>query len=99
VKRGLEVVSFISKSKGQALYQAFEIFLQQPPNYQNFIQPFCFPSFSPQVTGLKQKLKQIEEMYPVEVFIAAALKREMNVSQVRINQKYFRLKCKSFQYK
>ena len=28
-----------------------------------------------------QKLKQIEEMYPIEVFIAASLKREMNVAQ------------------
>lgn len=81
VKRGLEVTNLISKSKGQALYQAFEIFLQQPPNYQNFIQPFCFPSFSPSVSSLQQKLKQIVEMYPVEVFIAASLKREASVAQ------------------
>lgn len=81
VKRGLEVSNLISKSKGQALYQAFEIFLQQPPNYQNFIQPFCFPSFSPNVSSLQQKLKQIVEMYPVEIFIAASLKREASVAQ------------------
>ena len=81
VKRGLKVSKLISKSKGQALYQAYEIFLEQTPNYQNFIQPFCFTSFSSQVTNLKQRLKQIEEMYPVEVFIAASLKCNSNVMQ------------------
>jgi len=49
VKRGIDMFSFISKSKGQSLFQAFQICLQSQPNYQNFIQPYCFPSFSSQV--------------------------------------------------
>lgn len=73
-----QVASFISKSKAESLSQALEAFLQSPANYDNFIQPYCFPTFSHKLKVLKEKAKQLEDMYHLEVFLAAQLKQANN---------------------
>ena len=77
VRRGLAVSKLVSRSKGEAAYYAFEAIVEAPPNYKNFIRQHAFPAFSsPKVQLAKQRLRQAEEMYPLEVTMAARLQEQ-----------------------
>lgn len=75
-KKGLAGANLVSKCKAEALFQTIELFLDKAANYKNFIQPYCFPSFSPALDEMKKRLGQMFEMYPLVVFIAANLKSQ-----------------------
>lgn len=76
LKRGIHATHSISKSKAGGLAQALEYYLESAPQYKNFILPTCFPSLSPKLLDIRRKLVQIEEMYHLEVYIAAQLKNQ-----------------------
>ncbi|TRY71216.1 hypothetical protein TCAL_16407 [Tigriopus californicus] len=76
LKRGIHATHSISKSKAGSLSQALEYFLESAPQYKNFILPTCCPSLSPKLLEIRRKLVQIEEMYHLEVYIAAQLKNQ-----------------------
>ena len=77
VRRGLTSSSLVSKNKAEALFLATEFVLESPPTYRNFIGPYAFRALgSPKSELAKRRLRQAEEMYPLEVFMAAQLKQQ-----------------------
>ena len=77
VRKGLSTSNLVSKNKAEALFRATEYVLESLPSYRNFIRPYAFRAFgSPKVDLAKKRLKQAEEMYPLEVFMAAQLKQQ-----------------------
>lgn len=76
VRQGLLSTNIVSKSKSEALLNALEHLLGETPNYSNFIQSFCHPSFSQKLELAKKKLKKVEEMFSLELFMAFELKRQ-----------------------
>ena len=63
-----------SKNKAESIHQSLELFLTEPPTYENFIQNFCFPSFSLETKQSKHQLKKLEELYFFERYFAANCK-------------------------
>ena len=63
-----------SKNKAESIHHALELFLKEPPSYENFIQEFCFPSFSNETKQSKYQLKKLEELYFFERYFAANCK-------------------------
>ena len=63
-----------SKTKAESIHHALELFLKEPPSYENFIQNFCFPSFSNETKQSKYHQKKLEELYFFERYFAAHCK-------------------------
>ena len=63
-----------SKNKAESIHQALELFLGDSPAYENFIQNFCFPSFSNETKQSKYQLRKLEELYFFERYFAANCK-------------------------
>ena len=77
VRRGLTSSSLVSKNKAEALFLATEFVLESPPTYRNFFGPYAFRALgSPKAELAGRRLRQAEEMYPLEVFMAAQLKQQ-----------------------
>jgi hypothetical protein len=77
VRKGITSSNLVSKNKSEGLYLSLESMLEAPPTYKNFIQSYAFPAFaSPKVVLARKRLKQTEEMYPLEVYMAAQLKQQ-----------------------
>jgi len=94
---GLSTV-VMSKSQSELMLKALEQLLKENPCFENFFQPFCFPSDGSRVKGIQMKAKKLEAMYDLEVYISA----ELRLHQVEVNlegiyapsvTKYFRHKC------
>ena len=77
VRKGFSTSSLVSKNKAEALFLGTEFVLESLPTYRNFIGPYAFRAFgSPKAELAKKRLRQAEEMYPLEVFMAAQLKQQ-----------------------
>ena len=77
VRKGIKTSSLVSKNKAEALFLATELVLESPATYRNFIGPYAFRALgSPKAELAKKRLRQAEEMYPLEVFMAAQLKQQ-----------------------
>lgn len=76
VRAGGRTSNLVSKSKGESLSQALEFFLGGAPTYRNFVQPHCFPALSPRADEVRRRLRQAEELYTLEVFMASELKQQ-----------------------
>ena len=48
--------------------------MTEQPTYENFIQNFCFPSFSHETKQSKYQLRKLEELYFFERYLAANCK-------------------------
>lgn len=76
VQKNLKISHLVSKSKAEGLYNALELFLDGSVTFKNFIHPYCYPSFSPKMEKVKKLLRQTEEMFPLEVFMASELRAQ-----------------------
>ena len=75
VRRELKSKCLVSKSKGGALFQALEFFLDDSVDFKNYFHPYCYPSFSPKLDSIKKQQIQVEAYFHVEVHLAAELKK------------------------
>ncbi len=64
----------MSKSKSELLLKGLEQVLKLNPGYENFVQPYCFPSDSAIVKGVKAKAVALAALYELEVFVSAELR-------------------------